>query len=276
MNASLRIVGFVAALGAVLGVAWVAGRAIGPDTGPMPEHGDHRGDGAADDFRLTLEQTAFGPGTHELAFRVERDGAAVTDYEVAHEKELHLIVVRTDMSGFQHLHPTLDGDTWRTDVAWQPGEWKVYADFTPVGAEAQVLTEDLTVSGQGTSGNRHDTVRTVHVDGYDLTLRGDLQPGATTVLRPDVTRGGQEVTDLEPYLGALGHLVALRHGTLEYLHVHPEGLDFHTSVEKPGTYELFLQFQHRGKVHTAQFTLPAEQQPSQTQTPTGTGHGHGH
>ena len=271
MNTSLRIVAFVAALGAVFGVAWVAGRMIGPDTEPAAEHGGH---GGTDGFRLALEQTGFEPGTRELAFRVEHDGAAVTDYEVAHEKELHLIVVRTDMAGFQHLHPVLDGDTWRTDVAWQPGEWKVYADFTPAGAEAQVLTEDLTVSGQGTSVNRHDTVRTVRVDGYEVTLRGDLQPGATTVLTPYVTRNGQEVTDLEPYLGALGHLVALRHRTLEYLHVHPEGLDFHTSVEKPGTYELFLQFQHRGNVHTAQFTLPAAQQPSQT--PTGTGHEHGH
>ena len=29
------------------------------------------------------------------------------------------------------------------------------------------------------------------------------------------------MTDLQPYLGAYGHLVALRDGDLAYLHVHP-------------------------------------------------------
>lgn len=31
------------------------------------------------------------------------------------------------------------------------------------------------------------------------------------------------VTDLKPYVGAFGHLVALRAGDLAYLHVHPDG-----------------------------------------------------
>ena len=31
------------------------------------------------------------------------------------------------------------------------------------------------------------------------------------------------MTDLQPYLAAYGHLVALRQGDLAYLHVHPDG-----------------------------------------------------
>ena len=35
------------------------------------------------------------------------DGQPVRDYEVEHEKRMHLIVVRRDLTGFQHLHPRL-------------------------------------------------------------------------------------------------------------------------------------------------------------------------
>jgi hypothetical protein len=70
------------------------------------------------------------------------------------------------------------------------------------------------------------------------------------------------VTDLEPYLGARGHLVALREGDLAFLHVHPadattigSSISFHAALPSAGRYRLFLQFQHHGVVHTAAFTL---------------------
>ncbi|MCT4574097.1 hypothetical protein N3930_44920, partial [Bacillus thuringiensis] len=63
------------------------------------------------------------------------------------------------------------------------------------------------------------------VDGFDVTLDGDLTAGASSPLTLAVTRDGAAVTTLEPYLGAFGHLVALREGDMEYLHVHAEGED---------------------------------------------------
>ena len=61
------------------------------------------------------------------------DGAPVTTYEVEHEKRLHLIVVRRDGTGFQHVHPELDVPTgvWTTEVDLRPGDWRVLADFVP-------------------------------------------------------------------------------------------------------------------------------------------------
>src|SRR5829696_8378139 len=60
----------------------------------------------------------------------------------------------------------------------------------------------------------------------------------------------------EPYLGARGHLVALREGDLAYLHVHPSGnsVAFATGFPTAGRYRLYLQFKHDGRVHTAAFT----------------------
>ena len=64
----------------------------------------------------------------------------------------------------------------------------------------------------------------------------------------------------EPYLGAGGHLVALREGDLAFLHVHPtgDGPDFEVEFPTPGRYRLFLQFKHEGRVHTAAFTREVE------------------
>ena len=84
-----------------------------------------------------------------------------------------------------------------------------------------------------------------------------------------MTRAGAPVRDLQPYLGAYGHLVALRAGDLAYLHVHPEGepadgrtaagpgIAFVAEVPSAGTYRLYLDFRHGGAVRTAEFTVVA-------------------
>ena len=66
--------------------------------------------------------------------------------------------------------------------------------------------------------------------------------------------------DLEPYLGAYGHLVVIRAGSLDYVHAHPEDgpagpeVTFEVAFERPGRHRMFFEFQHGGAVHTAAFT----------------------
>jgi hypothetical protein len=98
-------------------------------------------------------------------------------------------------------------------------------------------------------------------------LDGDLSAGADARLTLSVERDGEPVTDLQPYLGAYGHLVALRAGDLAYLHVHPDGspgdgttqpgpdVVFYAAVPSAGTYHLYLDFKHHGVVRTAAFTV---------------------
>jgi hypothetical protein len=61
---------------------------------------------------------------------------------------------------------------------------------------------------------------------------------------------------VQQYLGARGHLVALRQGDLAFLHVHPDedSLKFMATFPTAGAYRLFLQFKVDGRVHTAAFT----------------------
>jgi oxalate decarboxylase/phosphoglucose isomerase-like protein (cupin superfamily) len=90
-------------------------------------------------------------------------------------------------------------------------------------------------------------------DGYDVRLDGG-EPGR---LRFDVTRGGRPV-EVEQYLGASGHLVALREGDLAFLHVHPDDDGFEVEFPTAGRYRLFLQFKDEGRVHTAGYTYEVE------------------
>jgi hypothetical protein len=86
--------------------------------------------------------------------------------------------------------------------------------------------------------------------------RAPSRAGAESDLRFGVTRGGRRV-DVQPYLGAKGHLVALRDGDLAFLHVHPDEDELRFMAEFPsaGRYRLFLQFRVDGRVHTAEFTM---------------------
>lgn len=219
----------------------------------------------------------------DLRFRIlGADSKPVTGYRTAHGKELHLIVAPRDLSTFQHLHPTRAADgTWRTAAALPAaGEYRVFADFTPAGAsQGLTLGADLHAAGDLRPVPPATTGRTVTVDGYRVTLTGDLAPGRSTRLSLAVAKDGRPVTDLQPYLGAYGHLVALRAGDLAYLHVHPDGepgdadtapgpdITFTTTAPSRGDYRLFLDFRHGGVVRTAAFTVTAADGPADAAPP---------
>lgn len=290
MNSPTRLAGFGAVAAVVFGVALLGGRALGPvdveesthDTHaerthltPAPAKGAEIPGGlltSQDGYTLTLDQAQAAPGRAvPVSFTITGpDGAPVTSYDVQHEKQLHLIAVRRDFTGFQHVHPTLDGEgTWSTDLALTPGTWRVYADFKATGAEALTLGSDLAVEGRYRAAPPARDIRTASVDDYEVTLVGDLAAGADARLTLSVSKDGKPVTDLQPYLGAYGHLVALRSGDLAYLHVHPDGepgdgktepgpeVTFYAAVPSNGTYHLYLDFQHQGVVRTAAFTVTA-------------------
>ncbi|MFP3991677.1 hypothetical protein U9R90_30250 [Streptomyces sp. E11-3] len=214
-----------------------------------------------------------------LSFAIEDgDGRKVTAFKREHDKELHLIVASRDLTVYRHLHPVrADDGTWSVPVKLpKAGGYRVFADFTPdaKGAEGLTLGADLAVSGTYKPEKlpAHNTATKVDGDGaggYEVTLDGDLRPGRPGELTLNVSKDGKPVKDLQPYLGAYGHLVALRSGDLAYLHVHPNGepgdgktesgpeVSFTATAPSAGAYRLFLDFQHEGKVRTAAFTVHA-------------------
>jgi hypothetical protein len=296
---AVRVAAYAGALALLFGLAWVAGGLAGGAATPAPApigtagsgtHG-HGGDAAHTGgpgpgggaevgglavtdagYTLTVTERIYRADTPgELELRITGpDGGPVTAFDVEHEKRMHLVLVRRDATGYQHLHPELDPDgTWRTPLTLPvAGVYRVFADFTPTGGPALTLGTDLFVAGDFEPAPPPDPSRTATVDGYEVTLEGDLAGGEATQLVATVRRDGVPVTDLEPYLGAFGHLVVLRIDDLAYLHVHPESpttplpqdragpqVAFTAETPSPGTYRLFLDFRHGDTVRTAEFTL---------------------
>ncbi|RKT88755.1 hypothetical protein SAMN05421805_1011796 [Saccharopolyspora antimicrobica] len=308
MNAAGKLSAYGAVLALVAGGAWAVGTAVGPlSAAPAPSshdgmpsgdgHGNAHGATVAETdlpgglassrggYTFTSTATTRNAGTTEpFSFRVlGPDGRAVTAFDVEHDKRMHLIVVRRDTAGFQHLHPEMAADgTWSTPLELpDAGSYRVFADFTPTGGAATTLGTDIAAAGEFEP-RGYAPSRVAEVDGYQVRLDGELVAGQSSPLRLTVSKDGAPVTDLQPYLSAYGHLVALRGGDLAYLHVHPEGapgdgrtapgpqIDFVAAVPSADTYRLFLDFQHDGVVRTAEFTVdtsgsaPAADQPGHT------------
>ena len=111
---------------------------------------------------------------------------------------------------------------------------------------AYTLAADVSVDGAANYRPLPKRSRVARVDGYRVER-------APNELRFTITRGGREITP-QPYLGARGHLVALREGDLAFVHVHPTGDVYEAELERGTRYRLYLQFRHGGEVHTAEFT----------------------
>jgi hypothetical protein len=290
MGTVARLAGFLIGLAAVFAAAMVAGSWWGPTLAAPVAHDDepahateagHDADAPADHlpgglmrsedgYSLDLAAPTTDPGVDvPLSFTVTGpDGSPHTAYDVEHGKRLHLIVVRRDLTGYQHVHPRLDADgTWSTEVDLEPGTWRVFADFAATDGPALTLGADLTVPGRvpPAAPVQGDTT-TTEVDGYTVDLAGDVVAEQDAELTLTVSRDGRPVSDLQPYLGAYGHLVALRDGDLAYLHVHPDegagagpGIRFTAEVPSRGRYRLFLDFRHGDRVHTAVIDVTAMQ-----------------
>lgn len=279
-------------LGGALGGGALVGATLGPSAGASTQtEGSDRADEhddesaaaappadalpaglavARDGYVLTLATPTVAAGTTtELELVIEGpDGTALTEYTVEHEQELHLVVVSRDLVDYAHVHPTRDdAGTWRVDVPpLAPGSYRVFADFTPADGDGVTLGADLAVPGDYMPNETPDVAGTATVDGYDVTFDGELIAGTESEVTVTVSRDGEPVDDLHPYLGALGHLVAIRDGDLAYLHVHPlEDADgpggpavrFAIEVPTAATYRLFFDFSHGDEVRTAAVTAAA-------------------
>lgn len=293
MNTAVKVGIFVAGLCVVFGGAVAIGNAVGP-VDNEPAAMDHEEDDSMEDmsgmseaadtvpgglqvaengYRLVLDQPTQQPSDDAtVSFQVlGPDGEPLTDYATAHDKKMHFIVAKRDLSGFQHVHPTLDErGTWTATLTLDPGQWRTYADFDPAGKDpALTLGADLTVAGDVEPKPLPEPSRTATVGDYTVTLDGDVQTEADSKLTLTVAKDGKPVTDLQPYLAAYGHLVALRDGDLAYLHVHPDGepgdgktkpgpgITFYADFPSEGSYRLYLDFKHGDVVRTAEFTVEA-------------------
>lgn len=300
MRTAIRLAAYGSALALVLAGAYAVGTAVSPPgAGAAPAlaepgdgHGGSHGTGHApggsqvagaeraepggltsSSRGYTFTPTDSGPTDGAFSFAITgSDGRAVTAFDLEHDERMHLVVVRRDTTGYQHVHPRMGPDgTWTVPLALPAaGSYRAFADFTPTGGPALTLGTDLAVPGSFAPVT-HEPSRTAVIDGYEVSLAGELTAGQASPLTLTVRRDGQPVTDLQPHLASYGHLVVLREGDLQYLHVHPDGapgdgrtpagpqIRFVAEVPDRGDHRLFLDFRHADVVRTAEFTLAASE-----------------
>jgi len=199
----------------------------------------------------------------------------VAAFDVTHEKLLHLMIVRDDLGVYAHEHPEQqpDGSFTLRYAFPTAGRYQLFADTAPRGRGSHVLMTTLDVKGPSPS--RFSVFSApisapVVVEGVKASLAigvGGLVAREQTVMTVDLTDAvsGAPVVDLQPYLGAMGHLVLVHEDGETYVHSHPDdtargggpngSVSFVTRFARAGLYRAWAQFRRSGKILTADFVV---------------------
>jgi hypothetical protein len=206
----------------------------------------------------------------DLFFKV-RDpdtGAQVSKFEIVHEKLFHLFVVSQDLSYFIHDHPVLQPDSSFRYAAKlpQPGLYRLLGDFYPTNATPQLIAKTIIVPGGG-------PLATAKLD-PDLASKHAANMEVELVMDPPQPIAGMKTLmffrvkpaeGLEQYLGAWGHMLAASDDLIDMIHTHPflaDGgpqIQFNLIFPRARTYRVWVQFQRKGVVNTAAFTVPVSE-----------------
>ncbi|HEY4610509.1 MAG TPA: hypothetical protein VIH06_14935, partial [Ilumatobacteraceae bacterium] len=197
---------------------------------------------------------ATQPTAASLALHITGpDGARVTQFTEHQGAGVHVVLIRFDDSGFEHLTPLPGADGSFVVPFDRPGKWHIIVDSQPAGAVSPVVlttnVDDEVAVNDVPLPKPQDNVDidglTVARNGFTFTVSG---------------RDGSPATGLQPYLGQPAHLFAIRQGDLAYTHFDPIASAVPATFAfpgelPPGTYRLFLEFGYQGHVTTAGFTV---------------------
>jgi hypothetical protein len=252
-------------------------------TAPTDDHGDGKEDGhedghdhsamagglgtsaTVDGFTLnisTIEATATG--AQELGFVISaEDGTPVTSFEEHHEKTMHMIIFKHDLTDYQHVHPEMNAaGTWTVPVSFSTaGVYHVVADFVSAGKPVVLGTDVQIAGGAMVMASFSEESRTAVSGPYTATLVGDTAHEASSVLKVEFTKDGAPVEAVNPYLGANAHMVAINPATLGYTHMHPNDgfpggvMTFTTPAMEHGFFKVFLQADFDGELRLFEFVF---------------------
>ena len=237
---------------------------------PPPRVGEYHMDVA-----VTAGARGAGASRLRITVRDPSDGRPVPAFTTIHERLLHLFIVDRRLEYFRHLHPVPAGDgVFELTQDLPPGEYVLIADFLPRGGRAQLLQRAIVTPGYRgplfpaapaltpeTSADRVEGGVRVHLEA------GALKAGKAAVLRFTLSDAatGAPLSDLEPFLGAPGHLLMVNADLTEADHAHPEepatngpSISFQPLMPAAGVYKLWFQFQRRGVVVTAAFVVSVQ------------------
>ncbi|WP_308637767.1 hypothetical protein [Paenibacillus silvisoli] len=273
----------IAALITVVIALSVYARSAAPTTGkavtdPMQAHEhehEHEHQAAFGDVRAMWQINPEQPqakATTRIQFMAHgSDGEPIKQYAPLHEKLLHLIVVSKDLSYFSHIHPEYNGEGLFTVDTKFPfgGEYRLFAEYQPEGGATVVSRQTIRLSGEKRQAPLIVDKTLTKSTGHELVTltHGALKAGDETMLTFRLADAATKtpVRDLEPYLGAAGHVVIVSGDAEQYIHVHPDDANgsgpeavFHAVFPKAGIYKVWGQFAREGRAITVSYTLRVE------------------
>ena len=220
-------------------------------------------------FELSSDKIVPNQDTTVKIIIQDKEAKPINEFDTVHEQQMHVIIVSKDLSYFNHIHPEYKGNGQFVLTTQFPtaGEFKIIADITPTGRSNMNKSQWIAVQGKPVAQQliEPDATLSQVVDGNLITLSIDhLKANMELKLNFNIknAKSNQPVTDLQPYLGAVGHVVILSQDAENYLHVHPtdEGssgpdAEFMTTFPHSGVYKIWGQFQRNGKVFTVPFVV---------------------
>ena len=268
MNVAAKLTGFGVILAAVFGVAFLTGTQSAALLAPPEIHaGDLGGLSASvEGFTLTAVEPELEPGDDQFIELTITgpDGGPLGELDQVDGAPLHLVAVRRDLAGFQHINPAQgEASSWWAVLNLSPGPWRVIVELQPAALGRRIsLGTDFTVRGDYRAEPLPPPAEQIVVNGLDVRRSGALTTRTSARSRFTITEGGQSVTDLQPVHDALGHAVIIRPGDLGYRHLHavpttgsgPE-LEFEGGVPERGTYRIFVEFYRGERLHVAAYTV---------------------
>ncbi|UII56277.1 hypothetical protein LS684_01960 [Cytobacillus spongiae] len=224
------------------------------DHGSGHEHGEEVG--SNNDVKVTVEET-----DEKITITLkDLSGQPVTELETNHEKKLHLIVVDEHLAVYEHLHSDeVAPGVFEIVSPLEEGNYLAFVDIKPANLAYTVRPVSFKVGDVSSSEHTHhsleiDKVLAKTIDGQKVSLETtELKAGIPVTLTFTV----HDAT-VEPYLGAMGHVVILNEEATEYVHVHPLNNNetvFETQFAKPGIYKMWGEFQQGGKVGVYPFVV---------------------
>lgn len=218
-----------------------------------------------------------------LTPKIRGEEAKQVILDVMHEKKIHLIVVSKDLSEFHHVHPVeqadgsfeltlldaytpyTNGDNHNELKLTNGGDYHFYVDYVPYGAKHRTEKIDVAVAGKPLVSKTYTTEKLKStVDGYEVELQpegGLFYNQGETHINVIITKEGKEIPDssLDSYLSAKAHVVMIEISEKSFLHLHPESennrVHLHAEFGKVGTHRAWVQFMHKGVLHTADFVV---------------------
>ena len=238
---------------------------------PPPRVGEYRLDVSL------LPRPGGGSSGLTMVVRDPDTGERVSRFIEVHERQLHLFIISRDLTRFAHVHPRRREDgTFELQHDMAAGEYMLIADFLPADGTAQLVQRAVVTPGYAgplfaaaalptPSASPQEQV----AGGLRIRLESDaLRPRRESLLRFLLSDAdsGLPVTDLEPYLGAAGHMLIVNSDLSSAIHGHPEAtrtsghvVTFGSVFPAPGAYKLWVQFQRRGQVVTASFVVTIQE-----------------